>query len=156
MQNNNMTLQRFEELIGTYGAKENLWPDDERAQMQAVASDPAAKDIIAKALLVDAMLDTQPEPKPASDELLNRLSKMPPPKANVKNVNAPALSNGFLKSFGFYGFFPRAVGLASICALGIIVGLSDVARGHKNVVTLDANTILFDSSYVERDLKDLN
>lgn len=63
----NMSIERFEELVAAYGAKAENWPPQERAAMARIQEESAeASAILARAARLDAVLDSA-LPTPHSD-----------------------------------------------------------------------------------------
>jgi hypothetical protein len=67
-----MTLESFNQLVGSYGAEAHRWPDDHRAAMQDfLQSQPSAQATMGREGKLDEWLDRRLEP--ASDGLQARL-----------------------------------------------------------------------------------
>lgn len=156
MSQKEMTKEKFEELVASYGAKQANWPVEYRGQMVLfVQKQPECQALLSKAAELDSLLDCVPSPQPASESFMEKLSMMPPAQPQAK-PKASKNTSRFFELFNLQGFMPRAVGLASVCALGIVLGLSDVARVNNTVISVDAGAMLYGQSTVARDLKEIN
>ena len=137
-----MTLERLKKILTAYGANPSLWPADERSAAEAfVAASSEAKELVDCARELDIQLDAAPAPNPASTSFMDRIASIEAPK---QAVVAPAARAGFSLSslFGFNRVLPRAVGLASVCALGIVVGVSGAGRTTTHTQVVDASAYL--------------
>lgn len=157
MSNLDMTEKRFKEIVASYGTAQERWPAAERELVLAfIKKTPSAKKILDDAATTDDLLNMLSTPKPADKAFLKRLATMPPPKAaQAAKPSVSDLIGGFL-SINLQGFMPRAVGLASVCALGIMLGLSNVARFDNTVVSVDASSVIFGATSLENDLEEIN
>ncbi|MCK5042005.1 MAG: hypothetical protein KAR62_06905, partial [Sphingomonadales bacterium] len=155
------TKQRFADIISSYGAEQNRWPEADRANMLAfMDKNPSAQTMLDDALSLDSFLNKLHKPKAADDAFLERLSVMAPPK--TQNSRQVSKQWGFgdifkgLPTFNVYGFMPRAVGLASVCAIGITLGLSDVARHDNAARSVDASALIFGGLVVDKDMEEMD
>jgi hypothetical protein len=73
-----MTLERFADLVGAYGARPERWPDAERAAALALLDrSPQARTRLAEAARLDAALDVVPATPPAPDLAARILAAAP-------------------------------------------------------------------------------
>jgi hypothetical protein len=69
MSNKSMTISELERLLDMYGAERTRWPAEGRASAALlVASDPAARRLLAEAEALDRVLDRAPAPLPVQAE----------------------------------------------------------------------------------------
>ncbi len=165
MSKQQITKQRFADIISSYGAEQNRWPEADRANMLAfMDKNPSAQTMLDDALSLDSFLNKLHKPKAADDAFLERLSIMAPPKTQSSKQAAKQTSKqwGFgdifkgLPTFNVYGFMPRAVGLASVCVIGIMLGLSDVARHDNATTSVDASALIFGGLVVDKDMEEMD
>lgn len=150
-----MTEKRFKEIVASYGAEQKRWPEAERESASAFAKHNAnAQTIINNAAQTDALLSLMPNPQPADKAFVTRLAAMGPASARQTISLSDIL--GDILSINLQGFMPRAVGLASVCALGIMLGLSNVARYDDNVIKVDASELMFGTSSLNSELEEIN
>ena len=157
MSNKDMTEKRFKEIVASYGTAPARWPEGERSQAIAfLAQNQSAKTALEEAASTDGFLNLISTPKPADQHFLKRLASTPPPRQALESK--PSIAEFFigLMRTSLQGFMPRAVGLASICALGIMLGLSNVARVDNAIITVDAGELIFGTASLENDLEEIN
>ena len=162
----NMTLSRFQEIVDSYGSNINRWPLAERdAARTFLDYEPKAQEITEKAKLIDAMFDRMATPEPASAAFLDQLihiSDQPQAQdqsvayATAKSETAPSSPSGFFAA-AIIQFLPRAVGLASVCVLGVVMGIASINTSHNNVVAYDdATSLMFSTSGIQADLEEMD
>lgn len=141
-----VTLERLRDIAAAYGADPRRWPEGERdAAVALMNRSVAARDIMAEAGALDALLDGLPVQVP--DAALARLTAataFPPPRQSSSSVWASALDwRGFLAA----DLWPRATVFAGMIALGIVTGLAlePVAVGN------DAYAMVFGDLFSEMD-----
>ena len=126
-----MTLDRLQTIVEAYGADPGRWPEAERGSAEAfVAESAAARSLVARARRLDSVLAMAPAEVP--DAALARLTAataFPPPRQARSRA-----AGGWLTAVAS-AFWPRATVLASMAALGIIVGLAV----EPTYPTVDAN-----------------
>lgn len=121
--NSTMTLDRVRQLAAAYGADPRRWPDGERDAAKAlIAGSPAARDLLAEAGQLDAVLALAPAEVP--DAAMARLTAATtfPPRRSV--APSPMASATSLMAWLTSAVWPRATVLAGMMALGIITGLA--------------------------------
>jgi hypothetical protein len=152
-----ITEQKFRKLVSSYGANQDRWPEAERlAMLGFIKAQPNAQDILNEAMSLDGLLNQLATPKAADHDFLERLSVMAAPrKQAAKGWGFDTIFKNF-PSFSLYGFMPRAVGLASICAVGIMLGLSNVARHDVGVTNIDASALMFSNSSIAKDIEEMD
>lgn len=102
-----MGLERFERLVGAYGADPRRWPDGERVAAQTfLADDPEARAILDRAAELDDWLALAPAPAPS--EMLDRRVLRAAPRAKT------------ISRFGW----ASGAGWAAAAAAGVLVGVS--------------------------------
>ena len=130
-----MTLNRLRTIVEAYGADPRRWPEAERGSAETlVAESAAARDLVARAGRLDAVLAEAVADVP--DAALARLTAataFPPPRQESRSPTG----GGWLNSLAS-AFWPRATVLASMAALGIIVGLAIEPTSP----TVDGNTTI--------------
>jgi hypothetical protein len=115
-----MTHERFKELIAAYGTDPRRWPAAERDDaLDLLARMPALQSEIDRMTLVDAALDSWPNPAPLVLDpaaLAARVSTTPQRRAaeiqTVRRFRWPAIA------------WPNAAGLAAAALAGFLVGWS--------------------------------
>lgn len=117
-----MTLDRLRQILAAYGGNPDRWPDDERDAAEAlIAASPVARDAVTQECALDAGLALAASEVP--DDAMARLTAamaFPPPRQTA----APAsVASGWFANMAS-AFWPRATVLASMAALGVIVGLA--------------------------------
>ncbi|MES1990288.1 MAG: hypothetical protein V4441_04965 [Pseudomonadota bacterium] len=153
MSANNMTMQRFSEIVDAYGALVHRWPADERDAALALLADSAeARDRVQAAGELDAMLDAAPAPAPASPDLVARIMAARP-RAIAVIAAARQSKDGFWKSLVSeiwpYGSPALPAGaLAASIVLGVSFGLS--APGAMAAFGLGAETATASSEVGEQ------
>ena len=119
-----MSLDRLQRMIDANGADPLRWPEAERPAAQAlVGRSPEARQMVARARALDDALAALPADGP--DAALARLTAataFQPPQAGRQS--AAARSVGLRLSVLATAFWPRAAVMASMTALGIVVGLT--------------------------------
>lgn len=118
-----MTLERLRDFADAYGADPRRWPEGERdAAVALMNRSVAARDIVAEAGALDAILDGSPAHVP--DAALARLTAataFPPLRPSSSPVWASVMDwRGFLAA----ALWPRATVFAGMIALGIVTGLA--------------------------------
>lgn len=157
MTNKKMTEQRFKDIVSSYGGDSSRWPENEApAMLSFVADNQTAQNHLNQALSLDSLLNSYPKPKPASAEFLDKLSLMPPPKQQRRAAWGFDSFNKFIPTLNLSGFMPRAVGLASVCALGIVLGLSNVARYNGEITSVDAGSLIFGTTSMNQDIREID
>jgi hypothetical protein len=116
---NEMPLARLERIIAAYGADPARWPEVERESAERlVAHAPAARDLLTRAEELDRALARAAADLPdAAMARLLAVTAFPPPR-----ISAPSLLDRL--AYAASAFWPRATVLASMAALGIVVGLT--------------------------------
>ena len=170
MSKSGMTLERFAELVASYGADPARWPDDERRSgVELMSGNPRAADIAAGAGTLDKLLAGLPAPAPASAALCDRLEAI---STLPQDHNAPArpARPGQLANRGGYSIFtalfgsgaspaliPQAAGLLMIClAGGVALGLSDFAAPRETTLVVDPSAYFFGDPGLDKDLEELD
>lgn len=124
-----MTAQRFSELAAAYGAEPRRWPEAERAAaLEFLAhGGQAVERLLFEARLVDLALDASPAPS-VPDALrwavISASSAIPQRRQGWWSrlvADRPAWLPG--------------VGLATACALGVVVGLQATQVAMRDVIT---------------------
>lgn len=160
-------------LIDAYGADPSRWPETERADAEALleACGPdaeALKALLADAGALDALLESAPRPAAATAAFMTRLEDIPSAAAKVgagrpggvSRLSAvrprPAALPGWL--FG-RGMLAQAAGLAMAGALGVMLGLSGLARPDGSAAgtyeVLDASEYVLGDPGLMRDLEEV-
>lgn len=118
-----MTLERLHHLVAAYGAEPRHWPDVERPAAEAlVARSSAARDLLAQARELDAVLAAVPADVPdAAMARLTAATAFPPSQRN--SLATTGLSGGWLTNLAS-AFWPRATVFTAMAVLGIITGLA--------------------------------
>lgn len=129
---NDMTEKRFEEIIAAYGADPARWPDDERADAEALlASSDNARAILEDAARLDAALN-EARPPHASSALMGRVLD------SAKEANRPSFFGRMGGVASLLGAWPTpmraAAGLAAVVVLvaGIALLQPDTRTGTGN------------------------
>lgn len=116
---NEMPLARLERIIAAYGADPAHWPEAEREPADCLlARSPAARNLLMQAAELDEVLSRAEADLP--DTAMARLmaaTAFPSPR-----ISAPSLLDRL--AYVASAFWPRAAVLASMAALGILVGLT--------------------------------
>jgi len=156
MNKSDMTLERMKEILAAYGADPALWPADERPMAEAfIAASTKARELADCARALDLQLAAAPTPSPASAAFMDRLASMEVPKHAVPKPAAGTRAS-LAQLFGFNSFLPRAVGLASICALGIVVGASGIGRTTPHTQVIDASAYLITNPALMTEIKEID
>lgn len=118
---NEMSLERLEQMVAAYGADPAHWPEAERESAERLMAHSAAgRDLLAQAKELDIALSRVASDVPdAAMARLMAATAFPPPR-----VSSPSSSLLDRLSYVASAFWPRATVLASMAALGIVVGLS--------------------------------
>lgn len=169
-----MTLERLGQLVASYGANPQRWPEDERQAGMQLMADPKAADIALQAGTLDRLLAGLPAPQPANTALQERLeaiSMLPQdgdarPAALGKKEKGGhsilaalfgALINALAGTGTFRGLIPQAAGLVMIClAGGVALGLSDFAAPPERVLVVDPSAYFFGDPGLDSDLEELD
>jgi hypothetical protein len=169
-ESSDMNLQRFREIVESYGAEAERWPADERADALAFLGENAgAAPLQLEARLADALLAIGPQPAAADDALVSRLmalGQLPQPHAAQSEIQAAAPKgsgdfslNGFFGSLasGFAplrGLLPQAGAVVIAGFLGVYLGLSGAAA-YDQPIEIDAGAFIFDNPSLIADLEEL-
>ncbi len=164
MSKSGMTLERFEELVASYGANPACWPEDERRSgTEFLSGNPRAADIAAEAGTLDKLLAGQPAPAPANAALRDRLDAISTLPQNHSAPARPANRGGNSLFAAFFGsgasraLMPQAAGLLMIClAGGVALGLSDFAAAREQSMVVDPSAYFFGDPGLEKDLEELD
>lgn len=168
MSKSGMTLERFEELVASYGADPARWPDDDggnerRAGIELLSSDARAADIAAKASTLDKLLASLPEPAPANAALRDRLDAISTLPQDHSAPARPANRGGNSLFAAFFGggasraLMPQAAGLLMIClAGGVALGLSDFSAAREQSMVVDPSAYFFGDPGLDKDLEELD
>lgn len=118
-----MTLDRLRQLAAAYGADPRRWPENERDGARVfIAGSSAARDVLAEAGQLDAILAMAPAEVPeAAVARLTAATAFPPPRRSPSPIMVSGnVWLGWLAS----AVWPRATVLAGMMALGIMTGLA--------------------------------
>lgn len=174
MSKSGMTLQRFAELVASYGADPARWPDNDggpdndgrnerRAGIALLSSDARAADIAAEAGALDKLLAGLPAPAPASAALCDRLEAISALPQNHSAPARPANQGGYSIFTALFGgaaspaLIPQAAGLLMIClAGGVALGLSDFAVAPEQSMVVDSSAYFFGDPGLDKDMEALD
>lgn len=163
-----MTLPRFEELVASYGADPQRWPEEERrAGAERLSTDPRAAEIARRAKPLDRLLGDLAAPAPASAALIERLEtvtalpQMSPDRDTTLARPANPGGRGILAAlFGSgrgHSLIPQAAGLTMICLVGgVALGLSGFATVPESTQVLDPSAYFFGDPGLDKDLEELD
>ncbi len=134
-----ITLDRFREIVGAYGAAAHRWPVAEcAAALALVAENAEARALLDDALQLDLMLDAAPAAEPASDLLIARImaarprAVVPPRASVVQSVPRRGLLS-LLQVLWPYG---SAAFPAGALAASIMLGVGFGATATSTMVSL--------------------
>ena len=116
-----MRLKQFDRLLDIHGPDLARWPARRQAAARRlIAEDPAARAAQAAACRLGALLDRVPAPPgDAAGRVARLLARLP-------TQRAPAWWGAPVLLWDLLPRWPRAAALATMAALGIVVGLSDI------------------------------
>lgn len=145
------TLDRLTEILDAYGADPNRWPAAERADALAlVAVSPDARDLVAAAARLDAVLDALPPAQAPSAALRARIVAAAPARSRPRRVAAvlaPLAAAAVLAIWLVRSPEPAAVPAADVpmAQLGVYETPTD------ELLTLDELDVVDDDPSVTRD-----
>ena len=160
-----MTLERFGELVASYGADPARWPADEsHAGADLIAANTEAAAIVAQAAALDLLLASLPEPEPASAALKDRLEavSMLPQADNIQKVKPtvrrrPSIFAALFDNAAPRSLIPQVAGLTMICLVGgVALGLSNFAGPAGPTLQVDPTAYFFGDPGLDQDLEELD
>ena len=135
-----MRLQRFHRLLDSHGPDLATWPARERAAAgRLLAHDAGARAALAAAERLSGLLArlAPPPTEGARARIAGALARLP---AQVSPYWWPAP----IALWDMLPRWPRAVALASMAALGILVGLTDLDGTPAPASSADMSALIFD------------
>lgn len=121
-----MTSTRLEKLLAAYGADSARWPAEDRQAAGRSFGESALQASVEEARRIDRMLDSLPQPQPASDALYARLmalAESPQPGGVIARLAA------WLPGFGGDLSGRALAGEAATLAVAVAAGLWLAASG---------------------------
>ncbi|HUA56197.1 MAG TPA: hypothetical protein VMB81_28700 [Candidatus Sulfotelmatobacter sp.] len=135
-----MRLKQFLRLIDIHGADPARWPAAERAQaLQRAATDPAAQRALDEARRLAALLARAPAP-PSGDAGRRVAAAL----ARLPAQQSPYWWPAPIALWDLLPRWPRTVALATMAALGILVGLTDLGGAPAPASSADLSALIFD------------
>ena len=135
-----MRLTRFLRLIDIHGPDLARWPAPERtAALRRAESDPAAQRALDQARRLSALLARAPAPAAgnAGQRVTAALARLPAQQS-------PYWWPAPIAVWDLLPRWPRAVALAAMAALGILVGLTDLGGTPAPASSADLSVMIFD------------
>ena len=124
--NNEISLQRLEEIVGAWGASPARWPQAERAAAEALlASSAEARRLVAAAQRLDSLLDAAPAEAPSEALMARLMAARPCPVASAPAATrAPRRRwRALIEAVWPYGSPAIPAGtLAASIMLGVMIG----------------------------------
>jgi hypothetical protein len=133
-------LKQFLRLIDIHGADPARWPVAERAAAQRrAATDPAAQRALAEARRLGELLARVPAPAAGDTRrrIAASLAQLPPQQS-------PYWWPAPIALWDLLPRWPRAAALATMAALGILVGLTDLGGTPAPASSADLSGLIFD------------
>ncbi len=127
-------LERLKDVLGAYGANPDNWPQDEREQLQAIASahETQLGAWLEEARQMDAVLNLVPEaqvPDGAVDRMLAKVAV--PPSAPVVDFQAARAKRSRPRSWiDLRQAVPVGIAMAASLMVGVLAGLSDLTATY--------------------------
>ncbi len=127
-------LGRLKDVLDAYGANPDNWPEDEREQLEAIASDHETEVTawVEEARQLDAVLNLVPEanvPDGAVDRMLAKVTK--PPSAPVVDLQAARSKHARPRGgFDLRQAVPVGIAMAASLMVGVLAGLSDLTASY--------------------------
>ena len=135
-----MRLIRFRRLVDVHGPELASWPaGPQRAARRLIAADPAARAALERARRLSDLL-ARAAPPPASDaprRVLAALDRLPAQQS-------PYWWPAPIALWDLLPRWPRAAALATMAALGILVGLTDLGGTPAPASSADVSGLIFD------------
>ena len=162
MTRSTMKIERFKAILDSYGTRSDAWPEAERDAATALIETSAdAKNLLEAAGALDQMLDMVPEPQPADDAYLKRLTDIPAVSGHqtwraAKGRRAGSDSRGQVAVLGWFrpaGFAVQLTGFAAAGILGLMLGFSNFSTGPESIEQIDASAYLFDNPSILADIE---
>lgn len=162
MTRSTMKIERFKAILDSYGTRSDAWPEAERDAATALIETSAnAKNLLEAAGALDQMLDMVPEPQPADDAYLKRLTEIPAVSGHqtrraAKGGRAGSDSRGRVEVLGWFrpaGFAVQLTGFAAAGILGLMLGFSNFSTGPESIEQIDASAYLFDNPSIVADIE---
>ena len=130
-------LERFKEIVETYGAREEAWPADDLPMMQRLLdTSDVARSLLRQEAKIDLLLQQESRVPPASAALLGRVL------TSAEEIN----QGSFLKSLWPFGaLWQPAAGMVMAACIGIFLGFAspDIITGTDEDTL---NTLVFSST----------
>jgi hypothetical protein len=160
-----MTIERLKAVLNSYGGRFEAWPEAERdAATTLIETNVEAKHLLEAAGALDQQLDLLPQPQPADDAFLKRLSGIPkisgPQRQGAANgIRAASGRSGQGPVLGWIrttGFGVQMTGLAAAGILGLMLGFSGFSAGPESVEKIDASAYLFGNPSILADMENVD
>ncbi len=162
-----MNLERFKQIVESYGAAEQRWPKGERAAaVDLLAASDEARQLQIEARFADRLLASQPQPAPADEALISKLVAIsdgpgvPAPARSTAKSSGGFTLGGLLPDFmpGFVAvrsFAPQLGAIVMAGFLGVYLGLSSAAA-YNQPIEIDAGAFMFENPSLVADLEELD
>jgi hypothetical protein len=135
-----MQLKRFQHLLDVHGPRPEAWPAAERAAAERlVAADRTAAAALAEARRLAAWLDccSPAVAAGAAERVLRGLSRLPPQRGGFAWL-------GWLRKDELAPAWPSLAALATVAAIGFLVGLASLDR-PTTAAEVDVSALMLES-----------
>ncbi|MEM1198845.1 MAG: hypothetical protein AAGI06_05985 [Pseudomonadota bacterium] len=127
-------LDRLKDVLDAYGAKPDNWPQDEREQLQAIASAHGAEVAawLEEARQMDAVLNLVPDAQVPDGAVERMLAKVAvPPRAPVVDFQAARARRSMPRRWiDLRQAVPVGIAMAASLMVGVLAGLSDLTATY--------------------------